>query len=103
MSKINFGSKVKILKYDQDPSMIGRIGIVKKIGIHPDTACIVKVDDVLLKFRGLKNLKVFQKNKCKDLENTNDTQFSNDIQFLNDIQVLIEICKSLMIIKNSKK
>lgn len=41
--------------------MNGRIGIVMKIGIHPDTSCVVKVGYVLLRFRGLKNLRLIEK------------------------------------------
>ena len=84
MDSIKFGSKVKITKY-KDPSMIGRIGIVKKIGIHPDTSCIVKVDGVLLKFKGLKNLKVFKKKK-----------FNIDLEDMSNIEVLSKIVNILI-------
>jgi hypothetical protein len=47
MTVIKVGSKVKIIQYKKDRSMNGRIGIVKKIGTHPDTSCVVKVDDFL--------------------------------------------------------
>lgn len=89
MSLIEIGSKVKITKY-KDPSIIGRIGIVKKIGVHPDTSCIVKVDDVLLKFRGLKNLKVFEKKKFNiNLEDMSDKEVLSKI-----VSILIEMVKN---------
>jgi hypothetical protein len=89
MPLIEFGSKVKITKY-KDHSMIGRIGIVKKIGIHPDTSCIVKVDDVLLKFRGLKNLKVFEKKEFNiNLEDMSDKEVLSKI-----VSILIEMVKN---------
>ena len=63
MTIIKVGSKVKIIQYKKDRIMNGRIGIVMKIGIHPDTSCIVKVGYVLLRFKGLKNLRLIEKKK----------------------------------------
>ena len=88
MTIIKVGSKVKIIQYNKDRSMNGRIGIVKKLGIHPDTSCVVKVGDCLLKFKGLKNLKLFETNKHNniDLENMNTNQVLSEI-----LKILIEM------------
>jgi len=89
MPLIKIGSKVKITKY-KDPSIIGRIGIVKKIGVHPDTSCIVKVDGVLLKFKGLKSVKIFQKNKSNiDLEDMSNKEVLSKI-----VCILIEMMRN---------
>jgi len=89
MTVIKVGTKVKIFKYDKNHYMIGRIGIIKKIGIYPDTSCTVKVDNVLLKFRGFKNLRVIEKKK-------NDIDLDN----MTDKEVLNEILKILKIMNN---
>jgi hypothetical protein len=81
------GSKVKIIEYNKDLSMNGRIGIVKKIGIHPDTSCVVNVDDTLLKFKGLKNLKLL-KTKKNDIDFEN---MSNNEIFTKILNILIEM------------
>ena len=89
MSLIKVGSKVKITKY-KDPSMIGRIGFVKKIGVHPDTSCIVKVDGVLLKFKGLKSVKLFEKKKFNiDLEDMSDKEVLTKI-----VDILVEMIRN---------
>jgi hypothetical protein len=90
MTIIKVGSKVKIIKYNIDPSMNGRIGIVTKIGIHPDTSCTVKIDGNLLKFRGLKNLKLLE------IKKGNNT----DLENMNTNQVLSEILKILITMNN---
>ena len=81
MTVIKVGSKVKIIQYKKDRSMNGRIGIVKKIGTHPDTSCVVKVDDFLLRFRGLKNLKLLdiKKPNIIDLENMSNNEILSEI------------------------
>jgi hypothetical protein len=89
MTLIKIGSKVKIIQYNKDPSMNGRIGIVKKLGVHPDTTCIVKVGDGLLKIRGLKNLKLFETKKC-----------NIDLEDMSTNEVLSEILKILEIMNN---
>jgi hypothetical protein len=94
MTVIKVGTKVKIFKY-KDRSMINRVGIVKKIGIHPDTSCIVKVDDVLLTFRGLKNLRVIEKKKNDiDLDNMSNNEV------LNEILKILEIMNNKIYKKN---
>jgi len=90
MTKIKVGSKVKIIQYKINPSMNGRIGIVTKIGIHPDTSCTVKIDGILLKFRGLKNLKLLEIKKCNNI----------DLENMNTNQVLSEILKILITMNN---
>jgi hypothetical protein len=90
MTIIKVGSKVKIIKYNIDPSMNGRIGIVTKIGIHPDTSCVVKIDGILLKFRGLKNLKLLETKKGNN----------TDLENMNTNQVLSEILKILITMNN---
>jgi len=90
MPVIKVGSKVKIIQYNKNHFMNGRIGIVKKIGIHPDTSCVVKVDDFLLKFRGLKNLKLLEIKKCNNI----------DLENMSNNEVLSEILKILTIMNN---
>jgi len=91
MTKIKVGSKVKIIQYKINRSMNGRIGVVKKIGIHPDTSCVVKVDDgILLKFKGLKNLKLLEPNKPNDI----------DLENMNTNEILSEILKILIEMNN---
>ena len=91
MTIIKVGSKVKIIQYKKDRIMNGRIGIVMKIGIHPDTSCTVKVDGLLLRFKGLKNLKLLETKKCNNI----------DLENMNTNQVLSEILK-ILIVMNSK-
>ncbi len=94
MTVIKVGTKVKILRH-KDRSMNGRIGIVKKIGIHPDTSCNVKVDDVLLTFRGLKNVRVVEKKKNDiDLDNMSNNEV------LNEILKILEIMNNKIYKKN---
>jgi hypothetical protein len=90
MSGIKVGSKVKIIQYNKDSSMNGRVGIVRKIGVHPDTSCLVKVSDGILKFKGLKNLKLLEIKKC-----------NINLEDMNDREVLSEILK-ILIIMNKK-
>ena len=89
MTGIKIGSKVKIVEYNKDRSMNGRIGIVKKLGVHPDTSCVIKVGDGLFKFRGLKNLKLFETKKC-----------NIDLEDMSNNEVLSEILKILEIMNN---
>ena len=90
MTIIKVGSKVKIIQYTKNRSMNGKIGIVKKLGIHPDTSCVVKVDDGLLKFRGLKKLKLLETKKCNNI----------DLENMSNNEVLSEILKILTIMNN---
>jgi hypothetical protein len=89
MAVIKVGSKVIINQYNKDPSINGRIGIVMKIGIHPDTSCIVKVGYVLLRFKGLKNLRLIEKKK-----------YDIDLDNMSDKEVLSEILKILVVMNN---
>ena len=89
MTIIKVGSKVKIIQYKKDRIMNGRIGIVMKIGIHPDTSCTVKVDGILLRFKGLKNLRLIEKKK-----------YDIDLDNMSDKEVLSEILKTLIIMNN---
>jgi hypothetical protein len=89
MTIIKVGSKVKIIQYKKDRSMNGRIGIVMKIGIHPDTSCVVKIDGILLRFKGLKNLRLIEKKK-----------YDIDLDNMSDKEVLSEILKTLIIMNN---
>jgi hypothetical protein len=90
MTIIKVGSKVKIIQYNKNHSMKGRIGIVKKLGIHPDTSCVVKVDDFLLKFKGLKNLKLLEPKKPNHI----------DLENMNTNEILSEILKILIVMNN---
>jgi len=89
MPVIKIGSKVIINQYNKDLSMNGRIGIVMKIGIHPDTSCTVKVGYVLLRFKGLKNLRLIEKKK-----------YDIDLDNMSDKDVLSEILKILITMNN---
>jgi hypothetical protein len=83
------GKKVKILDY-RCITMIGKIGIIKSIGIYPNTTCNVKVGDEILKFRGLKHLKIID--KIIDENTLCKAQITKNNKILEEIlEILIEL------------
>lgn len=93
------GKKVKILNY-RSRFMIGKIGIIKYVGDYPNTVCHVKVDDKIVKFRGLKHLKFIDK---IDLDEDEDLKedLVEDLDENND-DILNQIFQSLIGLKKMK-
>lgn len=88
------GKKVKIVNY-RSRYMVGKIGIIKYVGNYPNTVCHVKVDDKIVKFRGLKHLKFIDKIDLDEVEDEDDeNEYENNDDILNQIfQSLIGLKK----------
>ena len=80
------GKKVKILNY-RNRYMIGKIGIIKYIGNYPNTVCHVNVADKILKFRGLKHLKIINKIDLDEDEDKYESEYEDDENDENEYEI----------------